>query len=102
MWLINRLVMGGISQGRLNLGLVKRPELSDKTYLVGYGSLLVCSSVPLLGTVITQRWTRERMNTDDTKCVLFKMYTLNSSVVFVSNNFAFYVNKSSGFRKEHI
>lgn len=43
-WSTNRVVMG------LNLGLVKRAEL-NKTHLVGYGPLLVCSGVPLLGTV---------------------------------------------------
>lgn len=57
--------MGGMSQGRLNLRLVKMPELSDKTYLVGYGPLLVCSCVPLLGTVIAQRRTEKKISIDN-------------------------------------
>lgn len=55
-----RLVMGGSSKGRSNVGLVNRPALSENTHLVGYGPLLVCRCVPLLSTAVTQGWTEDK------------------------------------------
>lgn len=69
--------MGDISQGRLQLGLVKRPEPGDRTYLVGYGPLLVCSCVSLLGAVITHRWTEKTINMIDESTTRLKLFKNN-------------------------